>query len=154
MRTFIASGIFHPDSGGPATYLYRLLPELQRQGHQVRVLAFGGAASSGYPYPLTRIPFSSLPIRMLKYARAYRECSAWADLVYLNSLGLPRTGDSSKRRVMKVVGDYAWERCVNKGWIPATEDIDLFQSRRYNLLVEWFKASRRREVQAMDRIIV
>src|SRR4051812_24421654 len=154
MRIFIASGIFHPDSGGPATYLYRLLPELQRQGHEVRALAYGDAPISGYPYPLTRIPFASLPIRMVKYARAYREGIAWADLVYLNTLGLPRTGDSNKCRVMKVVGDYAWERCVNKGWIPPTEDIDVFQSHRYNPLVEWFKASRSREVQAMDRIIV
>jgi glycosyltransferase involved in cell wall biosynthesis len=154
MRIFIASGIFHPDSGGPATYLYRLLPKLQRQGHEVRVLAFGDAPIEGYPYPLTRIPFQSLPIRMVKYALAYRQGMAWADLIYLNSLGLPRTGDTKKPRVMKVVGDYAWERCVNKGWIPATEDIDVFQTKRYSPLVEYFKASRRREVQAMDHIIV
>src|SRR5438477_12429658 len=109
MRIFVPSGIFHPDSGGPATYLYRLLPKLQERGHKIQVLAYGNApAVGGYPYPLTRIPFQMLPVRMANYARAYREGAAWADLIYLNSLGLPRSGDRHKRRIMKVVGDYAW----------------------------------------------
>ncbi len=154
MRIFIASGIFHPDSGGPATYLYRLLPELQACGHEIRALAYGNAPVTGYPYPLKRISFDRLPVRMGHYALAYRESAAWADLIYLNSLGLPRSGDGNRPRVMKVVGDYAWERSVNKGLIPPTEDIDVFQTKRYNPLVEWFKASRSREVQSMDRVIV
>src|SRR5260221_9154383 len=101
MRIFIASGIFHPDSGGPATYLYRLIPELQARGHELRVLAYGNAPTLGYPYPLERIAFQSLPIRMVKYARAYRRDAAWADLIYINSFGLPRSGDSHKPLVMK-----------------------------------------------------
>ncbi len=154
MRIFIASGIFHPDSGGPATYLYRLLPELQTRGHDLRVLAYGNASIVGYPYPLERIPFQSLPIRMLKYARAYRRNAAWADLIYINSFGLPRSGDSRKPRVMKIVGDYAWERAVNKGWLAPATDIDEFQHKQYNTWLEWLKASRWRESQSMNRIIV
>lgn len=154
MRILAASGIFHPDSGGPATYLYRLLPELQARGHEVRAMAYGNAPMDGYPYPLTRIPFGLLPLRLARYARAYRQQLAWADLLYLNSLGLPRSGDRRKPRVMKVVGDYAWERSINKGLIAPTEDVDRFQTCRYSPLVEWFKASRSREVQAMDRVIV
>jgi teichuronic acid biosynthesis glycosyltransferase TuaC len=55
---------------------------------------------------------------------------------------------------MKVVGDYAWERSVNHGWVAPTQDIDLFQRRRCGLLAEWAKGSRSREVQSMDRVIV
>ena len=154
MRIFVASGIFHPDSGGPATYLYRLLPELQARSHEVRVLAYGNAPTVGYPYPVVRIPFQTLPIRLMKYALAYRRGAAWADLIYLNSLGLPRSGDSRKPRVMKVVGDYAWERSVNRGWIAPGEDIDKFQHQPYSLPVNWAKGSRSREVQRMDRVIV
>src|SRR5579859_69409 len=91
---------------------------------------------------------------MFRYARAYRRDAAWADLIYLNSLGLPRSGDGHKRRVMKVVGDYAWERSVNRGWISSGENIDDFQTKGYSPLVEWLKASRSREVRSMDRIIV
>jgi glycosyltransferase involved in cell wall biosynthesis len=154
MRIFVASGIFHPDSGGPATYLYRLLPELQALGHEVRALAYGDAPATGYPYPLTRIPFRTTPIRLATYALAYREGATWADVVYLNSLGLPRFGAGNKRRVMKVVGDYAWERAVNRGWVPSTEDIDEFQHKRYDPRVEFFKAARAHEVRRVDRVIV
>jgi len=156
MKIFIASGIFHPDSGGPATYLYRLLPELQARGHDIRALTYGNAPISGYPYPLMRIPFGGIPFsRWIKFAQAYRTHAEWSDLVYINTLGLPRNGKRPAcRHVMKVVGDYAWERCVNRGWIPATEDIDTFQTRKYSLPVEWYKRNRAREVQGMDLIIV
>ena len=154
MRISIASGIFHPDSGGPATYLYRLLPELQARGHEIRALAYGSGPIDSYPYSLTRVPYISLPIRLARYARAYRQGATWADLIYIHSLSLPRSNDNHKPRVMKVVGDYAWERAVNRGWIPPTEDIDIFQTRRYSPVVEWFKASRSREVRSMDRVIV
>ena len=38
---FVATGIFHPESGGPATYLYEILPHLQALGWNVRVLTYG-----------------------------------------------------------------------------------------------------------------
>jgi glycosyltransferase involved in cell wall biosynthesis len=154
MRICVAAGIFHPESGGPATYLYRILPEVQARGHSVRVLTFGDAPTAEYPYPLRRIPRRALPIRMADYARAAFAESLRADLIYINSLGLPLYGMNHKPRVLKVVGDLAWERAVNKGWIPATEDIDQFQSRTYNWRVRMIQGQRAHEVQRMDRIIV
>ena len=154
MQIFVAAGIFHPESGGPATYLYHLLPELQARGHGVRVLAFGDAPSEGYPYPLTRVPRRVLPRRMLDYARAARRLARPADLIFVNSLGLPLTGLPERPRVLKVVGDLAWERAVNKGWIPPTEDIDHFQQARYGWRVRMLQAQRAREVRRADCVIV
>lgn len=154
MRIFVASGIFHPESGGPATYLYCLLPELLARGHYVRVLTFGDAPTDGYPYPLTRVPRRALPVRWLNYAQAAWSEVRQADLIFINSLGLPLIGAGRKPRVLKVVGDLAWERAVNKGWISPTEDIDLFQRRRYDPRVRLIQVQRAREVQRMDRIIV
>ncbi len=154
MHIFVASGIFHPEAGGPATYLYRLLPEIVARGHQVRVLAFGDAPIDGYGYPLTRIPRRALPVRWLDYARAAWPEIRRADLIFINSLSLPLVGAGRKPRVLKVVGDLAWERAVNKGWIPPTEDIDAFQRGHYPLHVRMLQAQRAREVQHMDRIIV
>ncbi len=154
MRLFVATGIFHPESGGPATYLYRLLPELQTRGFDVHLLTFGDAPVSGYPYPLVRIPRRSLPVRWSAYARAARPELRRADLVFVNSLGLPLIGGARKPRVLKVVGDLAWERAVNKGWLPPTEDIDAFQTNRYPLRVRLLQAARAREVQRVDRLIV
>jgi glycosyltransferase involved in cell wall biosynthesis len=157
MRIFIASGIFHPDSGGPATYLYRLLPELQARGHTIRALTFGDSTphDSEYPYPLTRVSLKQpLLTRRRQYLAAYRTGAANADLIYLNSLGLPRGGDRSKPRVLKVVGDLAWERAVNRRWIPPDTDIDRFQGQPYGPIVEWLKLSRAWEVRHVDRVIV
>ncbi len=154
MRLFIAAGIFHPESGGPATYLYRLLPAIQARGHQVRVLTFGDGPTDAYPYPLQRIPRHVLPQRWLRYARAARAELREADCVFINSLGLPLVGAGSVPRVLKVVGDLAWERAVNKGWIAPTDDIDAFQTRRDDSRVQLLKMQRAREVRRMDRIIV
>ncbi len=151
-RLFIASGIFHPESGGPATYLYDLLPELQQRGWDVRALTYGSGDTAGYPYPLTRIPRRMFPIRVAQYALAARPLLQWADLVYIHTLGLPLMGN--KPRVVKIVGDLAWERAVRRGWIPPTEDVDLFQHKRYGTLVTLQKAARSREARAMDGVIV
>lgn len=159
MRLFIATGIFHPESGGPATYLHGLLPEVQAAGHEVRLLTFGSPtpADSDYGYPVQRIPRRAMPLRPLAYA-AYglvsRRFLRWADLTYIHSIGLPLWGGGRGPRVLKVVGDIAWERAIRRGWIPPTEDIDRFQTARYSPLVEAFKAARSRAVRAVDRVIV
>jgi glycosyltransferase involved in cell wall biosynthesis len=93
-------------------------------------------------------------VRWLNYAQAAWSEVRQADLIFINSLGLPLIGAGRKPRVLKVVGDLAWERAVNKGWISPTEDIDLFQRRRYDPRVRLIQVQRAREVQRMDRIIV
>jgi hypothetical protein len=95
-----------------------------------------------------------LPVRWLNYARAAWPEIRRADLLFINSIGLPLIGAGSKPRVLKVVGDLAWERAVNKGWIAPTEDIDAFQHKRYDARVRLIQAQRAREVRRMDRIIV
>jgi len=154
MRIFVASGIFHPEPGGPATYLYRLLPELQARGHTVRVLTFGDGPVTGYPYPLRRIPRRALPLRWADYARVAWGEMRQADVTFVNNLGLPLVGGAGVPRVLKVVGDLAWERAVNKGWIAPTEDIDTFQTKRYPWRVRLLQAQRAREVRRADRVIV
>ncbi|MCB9453813.1 MAG: glycosyltransferase family 4 protein [Anaerolineaceae bacterium] len=153
-KLFIASGIFHPESGGPATYLYELLPHLQAWGWDVRALTYGVGSVEAYPYPLRRIPRRALPLRMLNYARAARPTLAWADVVYLHTLGLPLVGNRRAPRILKIVGDQAWERSVRKGWIPPDTDIDTFQTTRYSLIVSAQQAARSREVRGMDGVIV
>ncbi len=158
MRLFVATGIFHPESGGPATYLHGLLPEAVAAGHAVRLLTFGDPTprDGEYGYPVRRIPRGPFPLRplaYLRYALAARPELAWADLVYVQGTGLPLYGGESPR-VLKVVGDPAWERAVRLGWVPPTEDIDAFQTRRYAPHIEYIKAARDREARRMARVIV
>lgn len=152
-RLFVAAGIFHPESGGPATYLHEILPALQKQGWEPRVLTYGAGNTSGYPYWLTRIPRRPLPIRLAHYGLAALPLLRWADLVYIHTLDLPLVGGKA-RRVVKMVGDQAWERAIRKGWIAPSEDIDRFQVTDYGGVVSAQKAARARQMQAMDGVIV
>lgn len=153
MRLLIASGIFHPEPGGPATYLYEILPAFVQAGHQVTVLSYGSGAAEAYPYSVTRIPRSSYPLRLAAYRQAADRLWPGHDLVYLHSLGLPlppRCGP----RVAKIVGDIAWERASNKRWIAGQISVDEFQVRRLAPHVEINKVLRAHEARRLDHIIV
>ena len=154
-KLFVASGIFHPEPGGPATYLKAILPALQASGWQARVLTYGddppGAVS---PYPVTRIKRQSFWLRYSRYALAARRHLAWADLVYAHTIDLPLWGASNLPRVIKIVGDQAWERCLRKGWIPPDINIDEFQSFPGDARVRWQRRARTRQIRAMDAVIV
>ena len=150
----VASGIFHPEPGGPATYLKALLPALQNLGWDLRVITYGDNHSHAYPYPVTRIARQAYPVRRLKYALAARRHLAWADLVYAQTIDLPLHSRRSLPRLIKVVGDQAWERCVRKDWIPPDMTMDDFQRHRGDLRVSWQKHSRSRQVAGMDAVIV
>ena len=151
---FIATGIFHPESGGPATYLYELLPGLLHNDWQIRLLTFGDDATAGYPYPVERIPRRLLPLRQAHYALSARKYLSWADVVYSHTIDLPLMGQRRTPRIIKIVGDGAWERCIRKGWITPITDIDDFQHTHYSPIVSWQQQSRSRQVRAMDAVIV
>lgn len=152
-RLFVASGIFHPEAGGPATYLYEVLPELQARGWDIALLTFGAGDTTAYPYPVRRIARTLLPVRYTRYALAGMSLGRGADVVYQHTTDLPLLGVRAPR-VLKVVGDPAWERCIRKGWIPPTLNIDDFQAHATTGIVGQQIASRNRQVQAMSHIIV
>ncbi len=153
-RLFVASGIFHPEAGGPATYLKAILPALQAAGWQPRLLTFGNSQRGGYPYPVARIARRAYPLRQAQYALAAARQLAWADIVYAQTIDLPLLPRPKRPRVIKIVGDQAWERCSRRGWIPPEMTIDAFQSYAGAARVRWQKRSRNRQVAAMDAIIV
>ena len=153
-KLFLASGIFHPEPGGPATYLKSLLPALQESGWAPRVLTYGNDPSYAYPYPVTRIKRQRFPLRYARYALAARRHLAWADLVFAHTIDLPLWGARRLPRVIKIVGDQAWERCVRKRWIPPHISIDEFQAFAGDARVRWQKRTRTRQIRAMDAVIV
>jgi glycosyltransferase involved in cell wall biosynthesis len=130
---------------------------LQARDWRVRLLTFG-SGDNDYPYAVTRIPRRFLPLRYAHYAwNAYREI-AQADLIYAHTVDLPLVTQWRVRpnipRVLKIVGDPTWERCIRKGWIAPTTDIDAFQHTQAQGVVAQQIASRNRQVNAMTHIIV
>lgn len=153
LNLMIAAGIFHPEAGGPATYLYEILPALQALGWQPDVLTYGDAPVAQYPYPLRRVARRVLPLRMLEYWWQARSRAARADLIYAHTIDLPVTWGSAPR-LIKIVGDQAWERCIRRGWIAPDTSVDTFQQAQYSALVNRQRESRSQQVRAFDGVIV
>lgn len=151
---FVATGIFHPEPGGPATYLYALLPALQARGWDVSLLTYGDDPVAGYSFPVRRVSRRVLPLRLMQYAQMARPRLSAADLVYAHTIDLPLYGSRAAPRIIKIVGDQAWERCIRKGWIAPDTDVDDFQTMPAGPVVARQRQSRANQVRAMDGVIV
>lgn len=148
----VATGIFHPEPGGPSTYLMRILPALQARGWAVRLVTYGDSAADDYPFLVRRVKRVAYPLRLARYNNEIRQHAAWADLTYAHTIDLPLWGVGGPR-ALKVVGDQAWERCVRKRWIPPDMTIDQFQSYRGGWRARWQQASRACQARSMQAVI-
>lgn len=166
MHICVVSGTFHPEPGGPPTFLYRLLPELQARGHHVRVVAYGEpdaptSASSveptDYPYRVIRISRRrSIPHRLLAFTWAVMQAGRSADVFLVSDYGLPvAIANLWLRRpiLLKYVGDFAWEFCTRHRWIPEGQTIDEFQVGPHSPRVNLLRAVQRWYVSSAARVI-
>jgi glycosyltransferase involved in cell wall biosynthesis len=134
MKVLLVSGIYPPDSGGPASYVPRIAGELAGRGHQVTVLCLGNAASSerGRGFEVHRIRRRQIWfVRVIKTVWKVYRLSGKSDVVYVNGLSSEAVLGAllaGRPTVHKVVGDYAWERAVGRGWFTGT--LEEFQTHR------------------------
>jgi len=154
MRILIASGIFHPEIGGPATYLEQILPELLKRGHTLTVVSFGDSSPAArYPYPVHRVARRHWFARHWEYYWTVSRLWPGHDLAFIHSLGLPLPRRLSPR-VGRIGGDPVWERAVNRGWVAPDVDVQKFQTACRHPLVRLSKALYHQEVRGLDRIVV
>ncbi|MBX4189050.1 glycosyltransferase family 4 protein [Candidatus Parcubacteria bacterium] len=116
MKILVATPIYPPEIGGPATYTKELCERLHKD-HQITVVAYTDVREA---FPgTTLIPVSKrrpLPIRLIKYFWAVWHASKDCDLIYVQNAmaaGLPVALASKLRGkpfILKFVGDEAWER--------------------------------------------
>lgn len=160
MKILILSGIFPPDIGGPATYVPSMAAGLQSAGHTITVLNLSESLESDqdveYAFRVLRLPrrqfkpllFVRILIEILRQGRA-------ADLLYINGLAFQVTLANlllRKPAVIKIVGDYAWERAVN--YFGLADDFEQFQRRSHRGLTRMLKALRAWWTRRADRVIV
>jgi len=158
LRIALPTGIFPPDIGGPASYVPRIADALVARGHTVEVVTLADDPRAGgtYPFPVTRIRRGAARIpRMIKTISAIAATARRADLIYANGLFIEAAAAAILARkplVMKIVGDWAWERASNQ----RTGDRDMvdFQQRRQPLRFEMIKMLRSMVTRRADRIIV
>ncbi|MFZ3043619.1 MAG: glycosyltransferase family 4 protein [Minisyncoccia bacterium] len=116
MKIILATPVYPPEIGGPATYTKELATRL-RDTHEIVIVAY---ASTSEIIPGTTLYIASkqrpLPLRLFKYTFDLFRASRGADVIYVQNAmaaGLPAALVSMLRGiplVLKFVGDEAWER--------------------------------------------
>lgn len=127
MKILIVTGLYPPDIGGPATYVSSVEDDLRAAGHEVSILTLGDARGSEY--------VSTIPRSKGFFARAFAIKrfveGAGADLVFAQdpfSTGFGvALANTRARKVLKVVGDNAWEIARESCGVEA--GIEEFQDR-------------------------
>jgi len=159
MNVLVVTGIFPPDVGGPASYVPTMSSELMKRGNKVTVVTLSDTldhSDSSYEFAVYRIRRGHFkPIGFLiTLMRVFRE-GRTAQVLYANGLYLEVVVANfflRKPLVQKIVGDWAWERATNKGWVKDT--FEEFQKRRYGFKVEFLKKLRSFCARQADTVIV
>ena len=143
MNIVIATGIFPPDIGGPATYSVTLAEEFSARGHKVTIVTYGNfkKEAQAMRYELHGIS-RTLPkgLRHLMYGMRVLQSGRHADVIYAQdpiSAGVPACIAARllrKKFVLKVVGDYAWEQGIQR--FGVTDLLDDFLKKRYGFRVQ------------------
>lgn len=108
MKILIATGIYPPESGGPATYAKLLHDELPQMGYDVEIVPFRSVRH------LPKI------IRHLAYARLILKHGRDADALYAQdtlSVGVPAALANiflHKKMLVRVPGDHVWEQASQR----------------------------------------
>ena len=116
MKVLIATGLYPPEIGGPATYALLLEDELPKKGVTVTIVPFGWVRH----YPKI--------IRHIVYAYKLWQESRDSDIIYALdpiSVGIPALFVAKLRRkkfLIRLGGDYAWEQ--GRGRFGLTETLD------------------------------
>jgi glycosyltransferase involved in cell wall biosynthesis len=160
MRILIASDIFPPDAGGPATYVPLVARELQQRGHTVRVLTYSRVErdrlAEEYPFQVERIVLHGpRPFRLLRAFQRIAAGARQADVLYVNGLLIETALVNwflRKPMVAKVVGDIVWERARDKAWIE--DQFEELQERRYAWRIELRRALRNWALRQARAVIV
>lgn len=125
MRLLVATGLYPPEIGGPATHTRLLEQHLPARGFSVEVFAFK---------TVRHLPRG---IRHLKYAWGLYRRARGADVLFSQdtvNVGVFAVAAARLTRiplVIRVPGDYAWEQGTQR--LGIREPIDEFQTRTYGL---------------------
>jgi glycosyltransferase involved in cell wall biosynthesis len=147
-KVLIATPLYPPDIGGPATYSKILVEQLPIRGVGVTLVTFGSVRK------LPKI------FRHLAYFFLILKRGWGVEIIYAQdpvSVGLPALCAAlllRKRFLLKIVGDYAWEQGVQR--FGVTDSLDTFagQSTGYSFMVHLFKRIERFVALRAERVIV
>ena len=146
MHILIATGLYPPESGGPATYTKLLEERLPALGFVVSVL------------PFSRVRHLPKLVRHAAYFFICWRMARKADVVYAQdtvSVGLPAVlgaKAAGKKFLVRVPGDYAWEQGRQR--FGVTDELDAFQTNSYGLRIALLRAVQAYVVRGAARVVV
>lgn len=148
MKLLLATGIYPPDIGGPATYASLLKKELPKKGIDVDIITYGLAGvSRSFPKGLRHfIFFFKCWLKALKSNVVLAQDTISAGLPALLAAKL-----SSRRFIIRVPGDYVWEQSVQRFCVK--DSIDDFQNKKYGWRVELLRSIQKFVVGNADIVI-
>lgn len=145
MKILIATPLYPPDIGGPATYAKLMNDRLPEYGFKIEILPFREVIK----WPRIIRHFVYL-LKILKRAKN-------VDVIFAQdpvSTGFPSLVASKllkKKIVVRVAGDYAWEQGQNR--FGVTDDIDKFQSNSYGWRIELMRKIQKFVVSSINKVI-
>lgn len=159
MRILMVTGIFPPDRGGPASYVPKMAAALVQRGHQVEVICLSDLLDhddSAHPFRVHRLARRQFwPKRVCVTALQIWRVARRSHLVYVNGLGAESALGAAlagRPTIHKIVGDYAWERAVGRGWFHGT--IDEYQASSKSVLLRILDVVRTTPLRLAAGVIV
>lgn len=147
MKVLVATGLFPPQIGGPATHSKLLYDALPGRGWDVEIASFGDY--------LGRPRFVRHFLYLLELLRKAPGADAILALDPV-SVGLPALFASqirSRPLVLKVVGDYAWEQGTQRWGVADSLDEFAKHHQKYPWQVRLLKRAQTYVARGADRVI-
>lgn len=148
MKILLATGIFPPQIGGPATYSKLLYDELPKRGIDVEIATFGDYLDK-----------PKIIRHFLYFLELLRKASD-VDLIYALdpvSVGLPALIAAQVRKkkfVLRVAGDYAWEQGAQRWKVTDTLDQFVTEDEKYSWQVKLLKRIQTYVAEGASQIVV
>ncbi len=148
MKILLATPLYPPEIGGPATYAHMLEELLPEHGFEVEVVAFATARK----WPKV-IRHSIYFLSLLKRAKS-------CDVIYAldpASVGLPAVLAAKltkKTFLLRVPGDYAWEQGQIRYGVTDVLDVFVRQRHQYHLMVRLMAKVQSYVAQQAEKVIV
>jgi glycosyltransferase involved in cell wall biosynthesis len=139
MKVVLATGIYPPDIGGPATYVLKLAEKLVERGVRVVVVTYeeprtknqepnNVQVGNSNAWPVIGVSKSGGPyFRWRRYAKALKQQCTDADIVYAFSsvsAGAPIWFAKIRhaKKILRLGGDFLWERYTDRGGTLSLKD--------------------------------
>ncbi|MDP3784683.1 MAG: glycosyltransferase family 4 protein, partial [bacterium] len=146
MKILIATGIYPPDVGGPATYSKYITEELPKRGHEVHVEVYARVREY-FPRVISHIVYA---FKVWRLARKM-DVILTTDTI---SAGLPvhlASFLSGRPYVLKIGGDYVWEQAVQRWGVRNL--LDEFLKKKYGWKIQLMRKLQSHVAKRASRVI-